>query len=75
MNRYEDDPDATLDRIVSDIREDEAPPEVIAGSAGRVWARLARETADDGSVGAARTDEQDSAVIIRGCAGYRSRPR
>jgi hypothetical protein len=35
MNRYEDDPDATLDRIVSDIREDEASPEVVSGAADR----------------------------------------
>ena len=48
MNRYEDDPDTALDRIVSDIREDEATPEVVAGAAGRVWARLSGESAEEG---------------------------
>src|SRR5262245_17062355 len=69
MNRYDDDsksvPMPDLDRIVSDIREDEASPEVVSEAAARVWSRLGGTTAsaqDAATAGAPAT--------IRGCAGF-----
>lgn len=69
MNRNEHDPDFNLDRIVSDIREDEASPEVVSGAADRVWARLGGASADESASGAS-SGAGASSMTIRGCAGF-----
>ena len=81
MNRYEDDPDAALDGIVSDIREDEASDEVVSGAARRVWARLSGESSHEaGQVASIAASDgratgasaSDPAAIAAGCAAYQA---
>lgn len=72
MNRYDEDPDATLDRIVSDIRKDEAASEVVSGAADRVWASLGGVREDAADASGVEAGSSRSSSTIRGCAGFQA---
>ena len=45
MNRTENNPEAILDAIVAEVRDDELDPRVVEEAGRRVWARIAAEAA------------------------------
>src|SRR5262245_28258549 len=87
MNRYDDDskstrrpadasrepgPDATLDRVVSEIRDEAIDPKIVGDAAARVWASLTGEGTTSGASAHSLSDDPTSPSTIRGCAGFQA---